>query len=153
MARPKSKGESLSGWFRQYWRDHPDAVRSKSNDEVVGAWKSAHPGRNFSDRERQAMANTKSSVKKELGIRGRRRRRRKAGAVAEAPGKGPRGPRANAAGSTLEQLEVAIDRCLSAARGHEDRDEEMHKVVRHLRFARNELVWILGKKPQRTSAG
>ena len=106
----------------------------------------------FSDRERQAMANTKSSVKKELGIRGRRRRRRKAGAVAEAPGKGPRGPRANA-GGTLEQLEVAIDRCLSAARGYEDRDEEMQKVVKHLRVARNELVWILGKKPQRTSVG
>src|SRR5262245_56698903 len=136
MARPKSKGESLSGWFRQYWRDHPDAVRSKSNDEVVDAWKSAHPGRSVSDRERQAMANTKSSVKKELGIR--RRRRRKAGAVAAAPGKGPRGPRANAVGGGLEQLELNIDRCLSVARGYEDRDEDMQKVVRHLRIARNE---------------
>ncbi len=142
MARGKGKGDSVSGWFRQYWRAHPELIRSKSNNAVVDAWKGAHTGKEFGRREKQALANTKSSVKKELRI-GKPGRKPK-GTVA-APVKAAKGPKANAAAGSLEQLELAIDRCLSTARSYEDRDDDMQKVVKHLRVARNELVWILGK--------
>ena len=138
MARPKGKGESLSGWFREYFVAHPESLRKGRNDFVVDAWQSAHPGQSFSGRHRQAMANVKSYIKKH-------KRKTKSKLAAAAPGGGIRRGRPAAGTATLESLELAIDRCLSTARSLEDKDPDIHQVARHLRFARNEVIWIQGK--------
>jgi hypothetical protein len=118
-AEPESSpGLALSRWFRKLFRDRPDLLTKRSNDEVISLWEAANPGKEFSKKHRQAMANVKSALKKA----GRRRKRR-----------------AQPAAGTLERLEEAIDRCLSTARGMEDRDPDIHKVVRNVRLARDEL--------------
>jgi hypothetical protein len=149
MAKAKAQGESLRGYFIELFRNNPDLVRGKSNAEVVQRWEKDHPGERFSKSHQNAMANAKTKVGKELGIRKRRKKRRGAAAAAGAPvaaGARPAGAPARAAGGhSLENLELAIDRCLSTARALEDRDEDMQTVARHLRAARNQLVWIIGK--------
>jgi hypothetical protein len=148
MAKAKEKGESLRGYFVDLFRSNHDLVRGKSNAEVVQRWEKDHPGQRFTQSHQNALANAKTKVAKELGIRKRRKKRRAAvapagTAVAARPAGSPGRPAG--AGHTLENLELAIDRCLSTARTLEDRDEDMHKVVRDLRAARNAVVWILGK--------
>jgi hypothetical protein len=148
MAKTKAKGESLRGYFIDLFRGNPDLVRANTNAEVVQRWEKDHSGQRFTKSHQNALANAKTKVAKELGIRKRRKRRRAAGApagtaVAVKRAGGPGRP--PGAGHTLDNLELAIDRCLSTARSLEDRDADMHKVVRDLRAARNAVVWILGK--------
>jgi hypothetical protein len=140
MGRAKNE-ESMSAWFRTTFGERPDLVRKKgSNEEIEQLWRAAHPGRDFSKRHRQAMANVKSALKK-AGRKGKRRAQHaEGGGIVQAA----RPVRASAGGN-LEHLEEAIDRCLSTARSLEDRDPDIHKVVRTLRLARNELVLIGGK--------
>jgi|SRR5690242_12375662 len=147
MAKAKAKGESLRGYFIELFRNNPDLVRANTNAEVVQRWEKDHSGERFTKSHQNALANAKTKVAKELGIRKRRgKRRRAAGAAAgAAPVKPAGGPGRPAGGSSLEHLELAIDRCLSTARALEDRDEGMQMVARHLRAARNQLVWIIGK--------
>jgi hypothetical protein len=138
----KAKSEpSMSSWFRTTFGHRPDLVRKKgSNEEIEAMWRAAHPGKDFSKRHRQAMANVKSAMKKT----GRKGKRRAQQADGSAMVQAARPVRASTGGS-LEHLEEAIDRCLSTARGMEDRDPDIHKVVRNLRLARNELILISGK--------
>ena len=148
MAKAKAQGESLRGYFIELFRNNPDLVRGKSNAEVVQRWEKDHPGEKFSKSHQNALANAKTKVAKELGIRKRRKKRRAVGAAAGAPvaaGAKPAATGRPAGGHGLEHLELAIDRCLSTARALEDRDVEMQTVARHLRAARNQLVWIIGK--------
>src|SRR5439155_26972563 len=135
MPRGKRKGESLSGWFRQYFRTHPYALRKGRNDMVVTAWVADHPGQEFTGRLRQAMANVKSAIKNKKGGR-----RKAASAAAE-----PASARPARATGSLESLEMAIDRCLTTARAVEDKDPDMGKIARHLRFASNEVIWVQGQ--------
>jgi hypothetical protein len=141
MPRGVKDEPSLSSWFRTHFDQHPDRVRKKgSNDEVVNDWQLAHPGKQFTKRHRQAMANVKSSLK-----HAKRKKKRQAQPATESGM--IRAVRMNRPypGGSMEHLEVAIDRCLSTARGLEEKDPDMQQVVRHLRMARNELVWISGK--------
>ena len=139
MAKVKNE-PSMSSWFRTTFAQRPDLVRKKgSNEEIERMWRTAHPGQDFSKRHRQAMANVKSALKKV----GRKRKGRPP--QAEAGGLMVAARPARAATGSLEHLEEAIDRCLSTARGMEDRDPDIHKVVRNLRLARNELILISGK--------
>jgi hypothetical protein len=138
----KAKDEpSMSAWFRTTFGDRPDLVKKKgSNEEIERMWRAAHPGRDFSKRHRQAMANVKSALKKS-GRKGKRRAQQaEGGGMVQAAR-----PVRSSAGGSLEHLEESIDRCLSTARSLLDRDPDIHQVVRHLRMARNELILIGGK--------
>jgi hypothetical protein len=141
---PRTKGQvgSIQGWFRQYFRDHPEAVGPRSNEEVVRQWKAAHPGQEFDKRVQGAMSNVKSDERKRLG-NGRRKKKKAAAAASNAVAQKP--ARTGIGGGSLEHLELAIDRCLETARALESRDEDMIDVAKHLRAARNRVVWILGK--------
>src|SRR5262249_31291315 len=57
IAMPRRKGQrgTLSRWFRDYYKAHPEGLRAGRNDVVVDAWRADHPGRDFSNRLRQAM--------------------------------------------------------------------------------------------------
>jgi hypothetical protein len=136
MPRPAS-GESIASWFREYYHGNPKALKTKSNEAVLASWQAAHPGQEVTTRIKQSMANVKSTMKK-------KRRRRKAatpesGAVAVTS---PRTARINTA--NLERLELAIDRCLDMARGLEN--PKLEKVIKNLRFARNDVVLISGEE-------
>jgi hypothetical protein len=141
MARAKAQEGSISGWFRKLYRDEPKWLSIRSNAEVIQRWEAEHPGQKFGKKEQQGLANVKSAEKKRQGIR-KRRGRKAAVAVGAAPQVTATKPRTGV--GDLEDLEVAIDRCLSRARHYEEREEGMHAVVRHLRAARNDLV-LLGK--------
>lgn len=137
MARRKRKGPSLSSWFRQYYKDKPAALHAKTNDDVVSDWEAAHPGQPFTPRHRQAMANVKSTLKNPTGTGGKRKKRKEAVEPVRVGGR-------NASESALAKLELAIDHCLSSAR---DLDPEgLDKAIKHLRFARNEIVWKQGER-------
>jgi hypothetical protein len=139
---PRVKGQTVSkqGWFRQYFRDHPGAVGTRSNEEVIRSWRHDHPGQDFDNKIQAAMTNVKSNERKKLKL-GRRGRKKKAAADGTAPAPA----RVRTPSGTLERLELAIDRCLEVARAHEEADEDMKRVVNSLRAARNGVVWILGK--------
>jgi hypothetical protein len=133
-----ASGESIASWFREYYRANPRAIKIKSNEAVLASWEAAHPGQEVTKQIKQSMANVKSDMKK------KRRRRRKAvaqegGAVAVTS---PRTSRVNTA--SLERLELAIDRCLDMARGLEN--PKLEKVIKNLRFARNDVVLISGEE-------
>ncbi len=125
-------GESLSGWFRNVFHEKPEWLKERSNDDVIALWEEQHPGQKFGKRERNACNNIKSVLRKKL-----RKRARKAAANGE-PTPAVRIPRAS-----LELLEERIDDCMGMARMLDK--EGLDRVVRHLRAARNEVVWRQGQ--------
>lgn len=140
MPRVKGQTESMQGWFRQYFRDHPAALRTRSNEEVIRSWRADHPGREFDRRVQGAMTNAKSNEKKRQGIKKRGPKKK-----AAEDGAAPKPVKTGVGARSLEGLELAIDRCLASARTLEDQDSEMGDVVKYLHVARNRVVWILGK--------
>jgi len=141
MARAKAEGESKSAVFRRYFEKQPDLLREKNFDAVIEMFKKDNPNREFGDSERQVAANIKSRMRKELGIRGRRRKRRGAAAGAAAGGHEGGGTgvaRGGRGGGSLHMLEEQIDDCLMAAK-RLDR-EGLDDVIKHLRRARNLIV-------------
>jgi hypothetical protein len=87
-----------------------------------------------------------ANVKSVMNSKGKRRKKKKHAATAMAESGAPaRAARHHGGGASLEQLELAVDRCLHTARGMEEKDPELHEVSRALRNARNRIVWILGK--------
>ena len=130
MAKRKRRGESISGYFRKIFEERPDLLHSKSNTELVDRWNADHPNKPANERIRQNLANTKSVM--------RRKKRRGGRKAAAAMGGG-----IAATGSRLEILEEHIDDALSMAK-HLDR-QGLDSVIKHLRRARNEVVWKLGQ--------
>jgi hypothetical protein len=127
------KGESVGGYFRKLFRENPEWLRTKSNDQVVARWKADHPGKEFTSKIRANLSNIKSTERKKGRIKSGKKGGRKAGPVTKA----------NSADDRMEHLELYIDRCLSLAR--QINEKKLHSVISHLRNARNEVVWELGK--------
>lgn len=146
MPRAKGQTDSVQGWFREYYRAHPETLKTRSNAEVIDAWKAAHEGQEFGTREKNAMSNVKSmerkALKKGKGKRGpgRPRKDETAGVATE-----PRAPKGRPSIAALEHLEQAIDACLTTARHLGEDNADMKDVARHLRAARNRVVWIQGE--------
>jgi hypothetical protein len=130
--------ETVSGYFKRIFRERPELLKKRSNDEVFRQWLKDHPGENEVPlKVKQGLSNVKSQLRKKPG-RGRAKK-----VVAEAPaGNGVRTVRTAPRGA-LEKLEEQIDECLSLAKGL-DRDE-FASIITHLRRARNEVVWKIGQ--------
>jgi hypothetical protein len=139
MAKAKGK-ESLSAYFRRQFETHRDWLEAGTNADVIEQWKNDNPGKEYTKQIGQTLANVKSQMRKKYGMirRRRRRRGRLAEAGAETPARRPRTPV-----SALERLEGLIDECLSYARSQEI--EGFDEVIKHLRYARNGVVWMLGQ--------
>jgi hypothetical protein len=142
MAKMKRRGrkkETVSGFFRQIFNERPELLDSKSNDELIGMWRDKHPNqKEVPPSVRQNLSNLKSNLRKQrreaqgLG-RGKRTYARKAQeAPAHSVGQNP-----------LELLEEDIDECLTTAKNLDRRGLDM--AIKHLRRARNEVVWKLGQ--------
>ena len=132
-------GETVSGYFRQVFKDNPKWLKARSNDDVLARWLKDHPGETeVPEKVRQNLANVKSLLRKadrqKPGATKKESRPAEPNAVpAAAPRKGVRG---------LESLEEQIDECLTLAKNL-DR-EGLSSVINLLRRARNEVVWIMG---------
>jgi hypothetical protein len=138
VAKKKEPGQSMAAYFTQLFKENPDWLKSGTNGPIIQRWEKDHPGERFNDRVRGSLANTKSVLRRKLGIRRRRRGRRRMAAAAEsAPAN-----RSTYRLHNLEHLELAIDDCLSTARKLDA--EKLEKVIKHLRVARNEVVMQLG---------
>ena len=133
-------GETVSGYFRQVFKENPRWLEGRSNDEVLARWLRDHPGETEVPKNvKQNLSNVKSVL--------RQAQRKKSGAAkkesrpaepnaapAAAPRKAVRG---------LESLEEQIDECLTLAKNL-DR-EGLSSVINLLRRARNEVVWRIGE--------
>jgi hypothetical protein len=139
MAKAKEK-ESLSAYFRRQFEAHRDWLEAGTNAAVIAQWQDDHQDEKYTKQIGQTLANVKSQLRKQYGMirRRKRRRARPEAAAAEAPAKRPRTPVA-----VLERLEGLIDECLSFARAQTI--EGFESVIKHLRHARNSVVWRLGQ--------
>lgn len=148
MAKTKDKSESASAYFKRMFDENPDWLGPGSNQSVVERWQADHPGDTLTSNLKSIMSNVKSQMNKKLGRRGRRRKRRKAGVGAGAEaGAAPRAAavtRTRAPLQVLEDLESRLDECLAIARRQEE-VEGFDNVIKHLRQARNGVVWAIGQ--------
>jgi hypothetical protein len=129
--------ESVSGYFKQIFKERPDLLNSGSNTALFERWLQDHPGeKNVPNRVKYILSNVKSIVRK--------KRRKKAGRkkAAELPTLvAPHDstvPRVK-----LESLEEQIDDCLTLAK-RLDR-EGLADIIVLLRRARNGVVWKIGQ--------
>jgi hypothetical protein len=119
-----------SAYFRKYFDEHPDLVDGSDNTALYAQWTRDHAGREMTQRDKQAMANVKSSLRSKHRGGGKRKGKRLLKRVTAA---GVRTGR-----STLDGLEVMIDNCLSLARQMDPAG--LDAVIKDLRHARNGVV-------------
>src|SRR5262249_43679092 len=142
--RKKADGESTSGYFRKLFEGNLDWLSSSSNDVVKEKYK-ADFGKDMDKRVQGIMANVKSKLRGEHGIkkrRGRKGRRRAAAATALAAGNAAPARRTRSQMEILEKLESELDNCLGIAR---QRPDEFKSIIGHLRGARNAVVYMMGE--------
>jgi hypothetical protein len=127
----------MSSYWRQLFTENPKWLKAKRNKEVLARYRADHniPEDTPIDKKQlQALANTKSNMRKQ-----KRRRGRRAAEEAAAQGlpvKKVRIPQG------LEKLEIAIDDAMMLARSLDA--EGLHDVWRQLRHARNQVVLKMG---------
>src|SRR5438046_9680512 len=73
MAKAKAAGESKSGLFKRLFMSNKEMLKVPSIDEAIKLFES-ETGRSATDKDRGVAANVKSKLRKQLGMRGRRRR-------------------------------------------------------------------------------
>jgi hypothetical protein len=134
--RRRDGGESISGYFRTIFEKRPSLLDSGSNKELLEKWLSDHPGiESVPSNVKQILANLKSVLRKKV----------RSGKFVPANSTAPAPALAKAttvALRSLEALEEHIDDCLSLAK-QQDR-EALAEVIKHLRVARNKVVWMMG---------
>ncbi len=129
-------GESISGYFKKVYEEHPEWLRRRSNDALYEQWLEDHPG--YADIPSQVktnLANTKSLLKKK---RKRRGKRAKMAALED----GTR-PAIRISPKELAALEDQIDESLSLAKNL-DRTG-LGDVIALLRDARNQVILKLSR--------
>jgi hypothetical protein len=131
--------ENISAYFRKVFKQNPNWLKTRSNDEVLKRWLQDHPG------EKDIPKSVKAGLQNVKGIlRSKRRKKKKAAAL---PQNGPLAQqplrRPGRKPSELETLEERIDDVLTFARSLER--EDLEEVRSLLRKARNAVVWKLGQ--------
>jgi hypothetical protein len=141
VAKTKVAGESKSGLFKRLFTSNKDLLKVPSIDEIIKMFE-AETGRSATDKDRGVAANIKSKLRKQLGMRGRRRRGGKRG---RPPGSGNAAVAVAVAPrvSSALALEDAIEDCIYLARKMES--ERLADVIKMLRRARNQLVLVSAK--------
>ncbi len=132
-------GETTAGYFRKIFQESPQLLNERSNKKLLKRWLADHPGQTEVPRSVKAnLANLKSVM----------RSKQRSKVAARAQKKLPPEEQTKVAtvptGDTqLELLEYQIDECLILAKTI-DR-EALESIISHLRSARNEVVWKIGK--------
>ena len=136
-----AEGGTLTGYFRKILLENPKLLKTRSNQELLDRWLADHPDQKaVPDNVKSAVSNAKGALRQKL--RKRKGGRPKAEQPPAAAGNGePQKPKATP--RVLERLEERIDDCLALAK-HIDR-EGLEAVIKLLRRARNEVVWMIGQ--------
>jgi len=138
---PASDGakETTAGYFRKIIQESPQLLNERSNKKLLQRWLKDHPGNPVVPKKVKAnLANLKSV------LRSKKRSRVAARAQKKHPlGQGLKVATVPTGDTQLEHLEHQIDECLILAKSL-DRDA-LHSIITHLRQARNEVVWKIGK--------
>ena len=131
--------ETTAGYFRKIFLDHPELLNERSSKTLLKRWLADHPGQTEVPKSVKAnLANLKSVL--------RSKQRSKVAARAQkklAPEEQKKVATVPTGNTKLELLEYQIDECLILAKTF-DRDA-LESVISHLRRARNEVVWKIGK--------
>jgi hypothetical protein len=136
----KAKEESVAGYFRKIFADHPRLLHGRSNDELLKRWLADHPNEKTVPAKVKAnLSNVKSVLRKKARKGGRPKKAKADAQVATQPA----AMAANEAPSPLQKLEEMIDDCLSTAKGLHR--AKLHHVISLLRQARNIVVWQEGQ--------
>src|SRR6266404_8352289 len=121
MPRRKSKLGSVSGYFREVFRQRPDWLGEKSNDAILARYREDHniaPTGEVDKKIKQNLANLKSVLRKKGRRKKRGRPRKDAGAPVAAPAPAAAAVAVRRAPvSKLDTLEESIDDCLTYAKG------------------------------------
>ncbi len=147
VGRPKkvtqveANGETSSGYFRRVFKENPQLLVTRSNEELMARWVADHPGHKAMPPKVQGhMSNVKSLLRKKGRKKLRRAKKVEVDGALPAVSTPPKPTRIAPKG--LEALEEMIDDCLTVAK-RMDR-EGLDDVIRLLRNARNAVVWKLG---------
>jgi len=135
----KTDAENISQYWRTYFEKHPEQLRVRKNDEPIKHWLSEHSGHNkVPGNVMNGLTNQKSLLRKEKGIKMRKRRGRppKQAATLNAATTTPRAARAPA--KLLEALEDQLDKCILLTSGQNH--EALTKVVHYLKQARRAVI-------------
>lgn len=131
--------ETTAGYFRRIFQESPHLLNERSNKKLLKRWLADHPEQTEVPRSVKAnLANLKSVL--------RSKQRSKVAARAQkklAPGEHKKVATAPTGDTPMELLEYQIDECLILAKSM-DRDA-LESIISHLRSARNEVVWKIGK--------
>jgi hypothetical protein len=144
MARKKSANGSPFTYFRLLFKNDPDLLKQTSNEDILARYRSDHglgAEARVDEKALNALSNTKSNMRRELGIKVRgRKRRRSAVAAARSTTIAP--------AAKMEMLENRIDDCMAFVRNLNK--EGLKPVLQYLRRARNEVILLSGK-PDRSA--
>jgi hypothetical protein len=131
--------ETTAGYFRKIFHDNPQLLNERSNKKLLKRWLADHPGVSVVPKSIKAnLANLKSVM--------RSKKRTKVAARAQqklSPGQEHKVATVPTGDTQMELLEHHIDECLILAKSI-DR-ELLQSIISHLRQARNETVWKIGK--------
>ena len=139
MAKTKVPSDSTSARLKALFKADQELLRAREYDGLKAAWEKAYPGKPFNEGVRQIAANIKSRLRRELGMRKRRRKSSASVNGAHAPA-APKPLKA----TLLQPLEEHIDECLMLARAAGK--EQLMDVIRSLKRARNLLIVMIGEK-------
>lgn len=137
MARRQAQSGSMSSYWRQLFTENPKWLKAKRNKEILARYRADQgisENSAIDKKQLQALANTKSIMRKAKRRRGRKAA--EAAAAAGAPVKKIRIPQG------LEKLEIAIDDAMMLARSLDP--DGLYDVWRQLRHARNQVVMKMG---------
>jgi len=133
-------GETTAGYFRKVFHENPHLLTERSNKKLLLRWLADHPGETVVPKKVKANLATLNSVrrsKKRTKVAARAQKNQPAGLEQKKVTTVPTGE------TQLELLEHQIDECLILAKTI-DRDA-LASIITHLRQARNETVWKIGK--------
>lgn len=141
-APAEANGETTSGYFKRVFKENPQLLGVKSNEELFRRWLADHPDHaEVPGNVKGILFNIKSGLrKKRRRKRGRPKKVEPAATLAVAVTQ-PKPVKVAVKG--LEALEEQIDDALTLAK-HMDR-EGLDGVIRMLRRARNTVVCKLGE--------
>lgn len=151
MAKKRGPEESPFTYFNRIFHEHPEWLKLTSNKEVRRRYNLDHgkpPDAKLDQKVVEALGNTKTRLRKQMGImvpRGRKATRGVKAAAAEAAPAAPASPapvaargRPPAISTKLEQLEDQIDECVFSARQVDP--QRLARVIALLKQARNTVV-------------
>lgn len=137
---PEGRAGTTAAYFREIFRKKPGLLNERSNKVLLKQWLKDHPGQTEVPKSVKAnLANLKSVLrsKKRSKVASKEQAALPPGQQQTKVKKVPTGKQ------PLEQLEFQIDEAMILAK-EIDRDR-LDSVIGHLRSARNEVVWKLGK--------